>query len=151
MSHPLRNEGKKIFDPFECVASGQEVKIGFDERRQYEVHRACGHCRGTGKRRDDDSPGLAQEPKCSQCLLGKHSRGKEATKQGLKEVWGRTIPLFAHELTEFEVNHLEPNKKLGAHFELNQHTQRRHVARIMSDQEHEGRKPVVVSRVRTFA
>jgi hypothetical protein len=147
MSHPLRNEGKKIFDPFE----GQEVNIGVivDDRRQYEVHRACGHCRGTGKRRDDHSPGIAQEVRCSQCLLGRHCRGKVATEKGHVELWGRKIELFAHELTEAELKHLEPNKRLGAHFELSQHDENRRIARILSDEEHEATKPVVIARVRS--
>jgi hypothetical protein len=155
---PLRNQGKPIFDPFKSEASdGQMVRIGIKmvdqtDRKTYEVHRACGHCRGTGKRRDDHSPGIAQEAaKCSQCLLGKHYRGKVATDKGHVELWGRKIERFAHELTEAELKHLEPNKRLGAHFELNQHDENRRIARILSDEEHEARKPVVVSRVRNFA
>ncbi len=155
-NHPLRNAGRPIFDPFGSDTS-QEVKIGIKidvnyDRRRYNVHRACGHCRGTGKRRDDHSPGIAQEAaKCSQCQLGKHYRGKVATDKGHVELWGRKIERFAHELTEAELKHLEPNKKLGAHFELGQHDQNRRIARILSDEEHTATKPVVVSRVRGFA
>jgi len=163
-NYPLRNAGRPIFDPFRCEApsDGQTVQIGIKmvdqmhsiqtDRKTYEVHRACGHCRGTGKRRDDHSPGIAQEvAKCSQCLLGKLYRGKVATDKGHVELWGRKIERFAHELTEAELKHLEPNKKLGAHFELNQHDENRRIARILSDEEHEARKPVVISRVRNFA
>lgn len=148
---PLTNINKKIYDPFDGLP---ETSIGVrvkEERREYEVHRACGHCRGTGKRRDDKTEGLAKTPKCPQCLLGKHYRGREATSKGVVEVWGQTISVFAFELTEAELNHLDPNKKMGAMYEIGQHSQQRLKARVESDEEYQAGKAVVVSRIRSFA
>lgn len=138
----MKNAGKPIYDPF----AGKELPVGApEERREYEVHRRCGHCNGSGRKRHDQTPGLVFIAACSQCRLGRHLRGRAATDQGPQEVWGRTILVLAFELTEAELNHLPPEKKLGALCEITQHHQQRRIARLQSDQ---ANAVVVVARER---
>lgn len=154
----MKNAGKPIFDPFSKAQSAQqEVGIGAPaapaERHQWEVHRACGHCGGNGKRKDDKTPGLAKdgEQKCPQCLLNKSLRNKMATDKGVVVVWGRPVRLFAFEMTDAEIRHLEPNDQIIARVELSQHEEGRRTARILCEQEEEAQRPQVVLRVRHFA
>lgn len=150
----IRNTGKPIFDPF----AGQEVKINIPEefnqsdRRTYDIHRPCGHCRGNGKSRGDKSPGIAQlEPGCSQCKLGRHVRDRQATDNGLVIVWGAMYEAFAYELTEAELKHLPPDKQMGAQFELNQHIENRRMARVMCERDEDSGKSKVLFTVRQWA
>lgn len=149
----MKNAGKPIFDPF----ANQEVTVGAPkfvqgDRKVYAMHRPCGHCRGTGRRRDDNnSSPIKGDPTCSQCKLQGCVRDKMATDAGVVVVWGVPVDLFAFELTEAEVRHLEPNDQLGARFEIQQHIDNQKQARVLCDEEYRASKPEVVLRVRHFA
>ena len=152
-NQPLRNAGKPIYDPF----ADTEIAVGAPkfsqgERKTYTVHRSCGHCRGTGRRRDDkNSSPIKGEPMCSQCKLQGCIRGKMATDAGVVIVWGVPVDLFAFELTEAEVRHLEPNDQMGARFEIQQHLDNQKKARVLCDEEETAGKAEVILRVRHFA
>lgn len=146
-------KGKPIYDPF----AGTEVAVGAPtfiqgERKTYTVHRPCGHCRGTGRRRDDNnSTPIKGEPTCSQCKLQRCVRDRMATDNGVVWCWGVAVDLFAFELTEAEVRHLEPNDQMGARFEIQQHLDNQKKARVLCDEEEKAGKAEVVLRVRHFA
>lgn len=157
-SQPLRNAGKPIFDPFaERSAPDQEVSVGAPkfvqgERKTYTMHRPCGHCRGTGRRRDDNnSSPIKGDPTCSQCKLQRCVRGKMATDAGFVMAWGMAVDLFAFELTEAEVRHLEPNDQMGARFEIQQHLEAKQKARVLCDAEYAASRPEIILVVRHFA
>lgn len=149
----MKNAGKPIFDPF----AGTEVAVGAPkftqgERKVYAMHRPCGHCRGTGRRRDDKNPSpIKGDPTCSQCKLQGCVRDRMATDAGVVVVWSVMVDLFAFELTEAEVRHLEPNAQLGVMFERQQHLDNQRKARVMCDEEERAGKAEVVLRVRHFA
>lgn len=186
---PIRR-GKPIYDPCaerdavqaaERKANTQEVSVGGPtgsdvftqgERRIFHVHRACGHCEGSGRskkstrlgstvvkdgktvslvQRDQTSIPSDQTPTCAQCLLSKHCKDKQATDAGVVAVWGQMIERYAFELTEAELNHLPPEKKLGALFEIDQHGKNAAMARVLCDQAADAGKYAVVFVVRHMA
>lgn len=123
-----QNRGKPIFDPF-AGATEIEIRSRIPEtRREYRIFRPCGHCLGNGRRKKDSSQDVLKQdkPECSQCLLGKHEKGRI---QG-NLFWGRFVYLLAYELTESESQQLKPEQQLGARYEQLQHQQKRHLARI---------------------
>ena len=121
-------KGKPIFDPF----VEQDIPIAIhEERRSYDIFRECGHCRGTGRRKDDLNPEAIQGgPKCAQCLLGKHEIGRIDGKRR----WGRAVNLFAFEISDTEMRQLEPDKQLGVRCEQTIYVKQRRIARIMADE-----------------
>jgi hypothetical protein len=140
------------------MTNAQEVPVSGpkfvqDDRKTYTVHRPCGHCRGTGRRRADRHMGIlnANESDCSQCRLQRCVRGKMATNHGFTVVWGIEIDLFAFELTEDEYEALEGETKMGAYCEIIQHGDNAHIARILCEQAEQDSKAEVIFRVRHFA
>lgn len=83
----MRNQGKPIFDPF---AGEEDVKSAYD----YNVWRACGTCKGTGK-------GGATK-RCTFCM-------------GYR---GRWITVQAHDLTEKEIQGLRPDDRKRAEVQI---------------------------------
>lgn len=139
-----QRKGKPIFDPFEDL-----VEVGAPkERREYPIFRACGHCNGNGRRKDDNNPvAITGAPSCSQCILGRH----EVNRVNGKMMWGRITMLFAFEVTPEEVLQLSEERRLGCYFEQEKHITDNHKARILSEEAAGERKTVVVSVVRTWA
>jgi hypothetical protein len=88
---------------------------------------------------------------CSQCLLNRHVMGKQATNNGVAIVWGATYEAFAFELTEAELNRLDPQTKAGAMVEIEQHNENKKTAHILAEQEEASKKAEVVLVVRHFA
>lgn len=134
--------GKPIFDPHEKAEADATQR-----RNSYTIFRVCGHCRGTGRRKDDLLRTVSRQAQCSQCLLNKSQKGRIDLGQGGQIAWGQHVELFAFELTGEEMNQLTPEKRLGAYCEQSEHLQRRHIARIAADVEFQSQQTVVVMRM----